>query len=71
MGITRAQDHLELLVPRNRNLRGKRTPLTPSRFLDGLPEAAIETIEATISTTLAPDELAAMSAALLEQLAAR
>ena len=71
VGITRAQDHLELLVPRNRNLRGKRTPLTPSRFLDGLPEAAIETIEATISTTLAPDELAAMSAALLEQLAAR
>lgn len=68
VGITRAQDRLYLMVPRARVMRGKRLPLTPSRFLDGLPEGALSRTQAKASKALDADELAAMSAALLQQL---
>jgi DNA helicase-2/ATP-dependent DNA helicase PcrA len=43
VGVTRARDALYLTRPEARQFRGERQKLTPSRFLDGLPEHATET----------------------------
>jgi DNA helicase-2/ATP-dependent DNA helicase PcrA len=42
VGVTRARDRLYLTRPEARQFRGERQKLTPSRFLDGLPEHATE-----------------------------
>ena len=36
--VTRARELLYLTRPRKRQMRGRTTPLVPSRFLEGLPE---------------------------------
>ena len=38
VGITRARDRLYLTAPRKRMLRGKTVDVTPSRYMDELPE---------------------------------
>src|SRR5207248_2634980 len=42
VGVTRARDRLYITRYRRRMLRGQRIELTPSRFLDGLPEEHVE-----------------------------
>ncbi len=68
VGVTRARDRLYLTRPRRRSVRGKSVPVTPSRFLDGLPEASMEEYSRTDEVALAPDEAAAMADAILAQL---
>lgn len=45
VGVTRAQDRLYLVAPRSRSVRGKTVDVTPSRYLDDLPESYIEEYE--------------------------
>ena len=45
VGVTRAQDRLYLVAPRSRSVRGKIADVTPSRYLDDLPETHIEEYE--------------------------
>jgi superfamily I DNA/RNA helicase len=68
VGVTRAQDHLYLVRPGRRMVRGKITPLAPSRFLEGLPPEAID--ERTIRgvPAMKNDEIADMAKALLDRL---
>jgi len=68
VGVTRAREQLYLCRPRQRAMRGKTTPLTPSRFLEGLPEDAIEHYEAMIDPPVEPDEAVSFGKALLDQL---
>jgi len=71
VGVTRAKDRLYLTRPKRRVLRGKPTQLTPSRFLEGMPESHIEPYDRAVARTMDADELADLGAALLAKLAAR
>jgi DNA helicase-2/ATP-dependent DNA helicase PcrA len=71
VGVTRAKDRLYLTRPKRRVLRGKPTQLTPSRFLEGMPDAHIEPYDRAVARTMDADELADLGAALLAKLAAR
>ncbi|MBX3270197.1 MAG: UvrD-helicase domain-containing protein [Sandaracinaceae bacterium] len=68
VGVTRARRVLYLCRPRKRVMRGRATPLVPSRFLEGLPEHAIEHYDAKLDAPVAHEEAAAFGKALLDQL---
>ncbi len=68
VGVTRARDRLYLTRAERRTLRGRVTPLTPSRFLDGLPEDAHEAYQHKGQQTMDTEEVASMADQLLAQL---
>ena len=70
VGVTRARDILYLTRHKERVHRGRLVKITPSRFLDGLPEADIESYQSTESRELERQEVADMAKALLERLGA-
>jgi DNA helicase-2/ATP-dependent DNA helicase PcrA len=67
VGVTRARERLYLTRFRRRLLRGAKIEATPSRFLEGLPEAFIETYERPEKQQLQPDEIAELGRAFLEK----
>ena len=71
VGVTRARERLYLTRPKKRMLRGTVTPMTPSRFLEGLPEDAIEVYSHPGEQTIEVDEMASMSRDILARLTAR
>ncbi|MDD9941912.1 MAG: UvrD-helicase domain-containing protein [Myxococcales bacterium] len=70
VGVTRACDRLYVTRPEQKMLRGKRTQLAPSRFLEGLPEAHLEEVSPEAAGSLEFDELAALGRQFLQQLSA-
>lgn len=68
VGITRAKEALYLLAPRHRTMRGRTTPLTPTRFMEGCPEDLVEAMDLEVPQSVSYDEAAEMSAAILAQL---
>ncbi|HEY8431182.1 MAG TPA: ATP-dependent helicase, partial [Sandaracinaceae bacterium] len=68
VGVTRARERLYLCRPRRRVMRGKATPLVPTRFLEGLPEEHVEHYERDDDAPMAADEAASLGRALLAQL---
>jgi DNA helicase-2/ATP-dependent DNA helicase PcrA len=68
VGVTRARDLLYLTRHKERVARGRLVKITPSRFLQGLPEADIESYQSTGSRELERQEVADMAKALLERL---
>ncbi|MFW2388619.1 MAG: ATP-dependent helicase [Polyangiales bacterium] len=70
VGVTRARDLLYLTRHRERVARGRLVKITPSRFLQGLPESDTESYQSTESRELERQEVADMAKALLERLGA-
>jgi len=70
VGITRARDQLYLTAPRRRMLRGKTVEVTPSRYMDELPEEHVRSYERPPEKALSFAELGEAARALLEQLRA-
>lgn len=70
VGVTRARDQLYLTRHKERVTRGRLVKITPSRFLQGLPEADIESYQSTESRELGRQEVADMARALLDRLGA-
>jgi DNA helicase-2/ATP-dependent DNA helicase PcrA len=70
VGVTRARDLLYLTRHRERVARGRLVKITPSRFLQGLPEADTQSYQSTESRALERQEVADMAKALLERLVA-
>jgi superfamily I DNA/RNA helicase len=68
VGVTRAMDLLYLVRSARRMVRGKLTPLAPSRFLSGLPSDQIEEREIRGSPSMESEQIADMAKALLERL---
>jgi DNA helicase-2/ATP-dependent DNA helicase PcrA len=68
VGVTRAKDRLYLSRPRSRPMRGKVQPLTPSRFLDGLPEDALLDYERPDEKPLETQDAADFAKSILDQL---
>jgi DNA helicase-2/ATP-dependent DNA helicase PcrA len=68
VGVTRARDELYLTRARKRRERGKEAPLAPSRFLEGLPEHAVEHLEPEVEPTMDKDELAQAASDILAML---
>ena len=68
VGVTRARDVLYLTRHKERMHRGRLVKITPSRFLQGLPEADIEDYQSADSRELERHEVADMAKALLEKL---
>ncbi len=68
VGVTRARDLLYLTRHKERVARGRLVKITPSRFLQGLPEADTETYQSAESRELGRQEVADMAKALLERL---
>jgi superfamily I DNA/RNA helicase len=66
VGITRARDELILSRTRERLMRGKPAPRTPSRFLDGVDESTIDIED--MSEAPAPERVQSMLASLKEML---
>jgi DNA helicase-2/ATP-dependent DNA helicase PcrA len=71
VGVTRARDLLYLTRHKERVSRGRLMKITPSRFLQGLPEADTETYQSSESRELERQEVADMAKALLDRLGAR
>ncbi len=69
VGVTRARERLYVCRPRGRSMRGKATPLAPSRFLEGLPEELLEHVEDKATAPLDTEEIAARTRAFLASLA--
>ena len=70
VGITRARDQLYLTAPRKRMLRGKTVKVTPSRYMDDLPEEHVRSYERAEDKELSFEELGQAARALREQLRA-
>jgi superfamily I DNA/RNA helicase len=70
VGVTRAQDRLYLTRPKQRSMRGRVSPVTPSRFLDGLPQEHYEHYERPDREALDASEVADVTAEILRQLEA-
>ena len=70
VGVTRARDVLYLTRHKERIARGRLVKITPSRFLQGLPEADTESYQSTESRELERQEVADMAKALLARLGA-
>ena len=70
VGVTRARDVLYLTRHKERIHRGRLVKITPSRFLQGLPESDIEAYQSAESRELERQEVADMAKALLERLGA-
>jgi DNA helicase-2/ATP-dependent DNA helicase PcrA len=68
VGVTRAQDRLYLTRPRHAQLRGRVKPVTPSRFLDGLPEDQMTAYERDDRKPMAAEDAAEAAAAILAKL---
>ena len=68
MGVTRAREQLYLTRPKRKVLRGKVTPLVPTRFFEGLPEEHLEHFERELDAPVEADEAVAIGQALLAQL---
>lgn len=68
VGVTRAQDVLYLTRPRQKMIRGRVLPLTPSRFLDGLPEVHLASYERDDKKPLTTEDAAKAAADILKQL---
>ena len=68
VGVTRARDVLYLTRYKERVHRGRLVKITPSRFLQGLPEADTEAYRSTESRELERHEVADMAKALLDRL---
>ena len=71
VGVTRARDRLYISQYKRRLLRGKVTPAAPSRFLEGLPEHAVEPYARENRPGMATTELASLADQLLAQLTAK
>ena len=70
VGVTRARDLLYLTRHKDRVARGRLVKITPSRFLQGLPDADLESYQSTDTRELERQEVADMAKALLERLGA-
>ena len=70
VGVTRARDVLYLTRHKERVMRGRLVKITPSRFLQGLPETDTESYQSTESRELERGEVADMAKALLARLGA-
>ena len=70
VGVTRARDVLYLTRYRERVHRGRLVKISPSRFLEDLPEPDVEHFASEDSRELAREEVAEMAKALLERLGA-
>ena len=70
VGVTRARDLLYLTRHKDRVARGRLVKITPSRFLQGLPDADTESYQSSESRELDRQEVADMAKALLERLGA-
>ncbi len=68
VGVTRARDLLYVSRYGARVQRGRIIKITPSRFLEGLPEADTEEYQSRGSVEMERDEVAAMAKALLDRL---
>ncbi len=68
VGVTRARDRLYITRPLRKSMRGKVLPQTPSRFLDELPDDAIEHWTPADEPAVDHDEAADYARAILEQL---
>lgn len=68
VGVTRARSVLYLTRAKERIHRGRLVKLTPSRFLEGLPERDVTEYRAEESRELERHEVADMARALLERL---
>ena len=68
VGVTRARDQLYLSRFQRRSMRGKVIEVTPSRFLDGLPEDHIEHYARKDEVAMSPEDNAAAVHAILSQL---
>ena len=68
VGVTRTRDLLYLTRSKARVHRGRLHPLTPSRFLQGLPEIDVEEYQSPRNVEMERDEVAEMAKALLERL---
>ncbi|MFT3927383.1 MAG: 3'-5' exonuclease [Myxococcales bacterium] len=71
VGVTRARDRLYISHFKRRMLRGQVTPAVPSRFLDGLPDHAIEPYVRANRPALDTAEVADLAEQLLAKLMAR
>jgi DNA helicase-2/ATP-dependent DNA helicase PcrA len=70
VGVTRARDLLYLTRHKERVTRGRLVKITPSRFLQGLPESDTEDYRSADSRELGRQEVADMARALLARLSA-
>ena len=70
VGVTRARDVLYLTRHKDRVARGRLMKITPSRFLQGLPDSDLESYQSTDTRELERQEVADMAKALLERLGA-
>jgi DNA helicase-2/ATP-dependent DNA helicase PcrA len=68
VGVTRARDVLYLTRHKERVARGRLVKITPSRFLQGLPEADTESYQSADTRELERQEVADMAKALLDRL---
>jgi superfamily I DNA/RNA helicase len=69
VGVTRARERLYISRPIRRSLRGTVTPLTPSRFLDGLPDEAWQVWDDPSKAQMSFAEIEAMADEVLAKLA--
>jgi DNA helicase-2/ATP-dependent DNA helicase PcrA len=67
VGVTRARERLYLTRSRKRTLRGQTIELTPSRFLEGLPEDQIELHQRPVGKELAFAEIAELGREFLRK----
>jgi DNA helicase-2/ATP-dependent DNA helicase PcrA len=68
VGVTRAREHLYLCRAKQRTMRGKTTPLIPTRFLEGLPEEELEHYERNDDAPMAAEETVDLGRAFLATL---
>jgi len=66
VGITRARDRLYLTAARRRKLRGQIVEVTPSRYIDDLPEEHIEAYDGPVDTIMSENEFSSAIRELLE-----
>ncbi len=67
VGITRARDRLYLVAPKRRMLRGKTVDVTPSRYMDDLPEKHVQEYERAEEKDLSMGELSSLVRDLLDK----
>ncbi len=68
VGVTRARDRLYVTRPKAKLLRGRLAAQAPSRFLDGLPEAAIDVHEEAGEAVAEGAEVAALAREFLSRM---
>ncbi len=71
VGVTRAMNRLYLTRPLRRTNRGRVMPLSPTRFLSGLPEDAYEAYQGRGRERTSVQETADFAAQILAQLNAK